>query len=373
MDTSTDPDHLIYKWGDANNPAAFGGISSVKHNSPTLSPAQIKDQLVEIPTYQKYRIAKRPRQVNPYFVRKLRKIFQSDIVFMRNPISMVQENRGYQYILIVQDIFSRKIWATPLKNKSSAKVFPALRNIFNELAPFHKDARLVIDRGTEYLNNAVLEMLAALGVQVTHPSDGHASHVERANLSLQRILYQYMDHTEGGTSKWIDFLSNAVKIMNSRRHRIIRMSPNDAELPENVDKVNNAMSLYRHKAFRKEQLKNHLKKPAKYEVGDLVRVQRYPNVFARGYDRTYSKEIFKIIKVLNHLPITMFTLSDVNDKEIDGNFYPEELSVVKGNLFKVEKIIKRRTLNGVRQLFVKWEGYPDNFNSWIREDSYKRR
>ena len=50
MNTSTDPDHLIYKWGDANNPAAFGGISSVKHNSPTLSPAQIKDQLVEIPT-----------------------------------------------------------------------------------------------------------------------------------------------------------------------------------------------------------------------------------------------------------------------------------------------------------------------------------
>ena len=59
------------------------------------------------------------------------------------------------------------------------------------------------------------------------------------------------------------FLSNAVKIMNSRRHRIIRMSPNDAELPENADKVNNAMSLYRHKAFRKEQLKNHLKKTAK--------------------------------------------------------------------------------------------------------------
>ena len=78
-------------------------------------------------------------------------------------------------------------------------------SIYNELAPFHKNARLVIDRGTEYLNNAVLEMLAALGVQVTHPSDGHASHVDRANLSLQRILYQYMDHTEGGTRKWIDF------------------------------------------------------------------------------------------------------------------------------------------------------------------------
>ena len=47
MDTSTDPDHLVYKWGDANNPAAFGGISSVKHNSPTLSLAQIKDQLLK--------------------------------------------------------------------------------------------------------------------------------------------------------------------------------------------------------------------------------------------------------------------------------------------------------------------------------------
>ena len=61
------------------------------------------------------------------------------------------------------------------------------------------------------------------------------------------------------------------------------------------------------------------------------------------------KEIFKIIKVLNHLPITMFTLSDVNDKEIDGNFYPEELSVVKGNLFKVEKIIKRRHVDVYKQ------------------------
>ena len=44
--------------------------------------------------------------------------------------------------------------------------------------------------------------------------------------------------------------------MNNRYHRIIKMSPNEAEMDINKNKVNEAMAIYRHKAIIKEQTKS---------------------------------------------------------------------------------------------------------------------
>ena len=150
-----------------------------------MSPATVFPFLT---TYQKYRVAKRPRVFNPYFTRTLRKILQSDLIFMAHPASMVRQNQGHNYVLIVEDIFSCKIWAQPLKKKDGASVEIKLRSILNQMQPFHTEARFVIDRGTEYINPGIRRLLFSFGLDITHPSDGHASHVERANLSLLRLL-----------------------------------------------------------------------------------------------------------------------------------------------------------------------------------------
>ena len=127
------------------------------------------------------------------------------------------------------------------------------------MGPFDTDARFIIDRGTEYLNRNVKQLLNETGLTITHPSDGHASHVERANLSLQRLLFQYMME-KGGPQIWTGYLKQAIKNMNNRYHRIIKMSPNKAELPENANKVNEAMALYRQKAIgRKKNKKRNLR------------------------------------------------------------------------------------------------------------------
>ena len=76
--------------------------------------------------------------------------------------------------------------------------------------------------------------------------------------------------------------------MNIRYHRIIRTSPNKAELAKNKNKVNDAMTLYRQKAFQKKWKK----KAAKFQIGDFVRIQCWKNKFARGYDRNFTTEIF---------------------------------------------------------------------------------
>lgn len=347
-------------WREGQNSASFSGENYFKRNTGATRAILRQQVFPHLITYQKFRVAKRPKVYNPYFVRTRRKVLQSDIIFMDQPQSMSRVNKGHKYILIVQDIFTRKIWAQALQTKSGKEVGGKLKAILEEMTPFHKDARLVIDRGTEYLNTGVKNMLKDLKISITHPSDGHASHVERANLSLQRILFQKM--TEQGSRKWLEFLPKAVSIMNERHHRIIKMSAEEAEEEENRDKVNEAMALYRQKAFDK-QVK--VKGKVKFSVGDMVRIQRGKRIFNRGYQPTFSSEVFKITEVLKHLPVVMYKISEWDGSKIEGNFYPEELTLVKGDVFKVEKIIRRAIRGGVPSALVKWEGFDKKYNSWV--------
>jgi len=61
----------------------------------------------------------------------------------------------------------------------------------------------------------------------------------------------------------------------------------------------------------------------------------------------------------------MYELEEWDGSDIDGNFYPEELSLVKGDVFKVEKIIRRANRGGVPSALVKWEGFDKKYNSWV--------
>ena len=125
------------------------------------------------------------------------------------------------------------------------------------------------------------------------------------------------------------------------------------------------MSIYRQKAFETKR-KWRILTP-KFKVNDLVRIQKLKNKFSRGYERNFTTEVFIISKVLSHLPIRMYTVSDLNDNHIRGNFYVEELSPVMGNIFTVEKVLKRKTEKNKKYVFVKWEGFPNSYNSWINE------
>ena len=56
------------------------------------------------------------------------------------------------------------------------------------------------------------------------------------------------------------------------------------------------------------------------------------------------------------------------------SFYEAELQkVVKSdNIYKVESILKKRKRNKRQEYFVKWLGYPDSFNCWVREQDLVR-
>jgi len=86
--------------------------------------------------------------------------------------------------------------------------------------------------------------------------------------------------------------------------------------------------------------------------------------FTKGYRGNWSRELFTVSAALPTDPVT-YQLLDLNQKDIKGRFYEQELQRVKRpELYTVEKVIKKRKRGNKTQYYVKWLGYGPEFNSW---------
>ena len=69
---------------------------------------------------------------------------------------------------------------------------------------------------------------------------------------------------------------------------------------------------------------------------------------------------FFVSEIKNTVPWT-YVVSDLNDEEITGSFYKKKLQKNNQEKFRIEKVLKKKG----DQLYVKWKGYDNLFNSWI--------
>ena len=166
----------------------------------------------------------------------------------------------------------------------------------------------------------------------------------------------YRHFTAQNTFRWKDVLPDLLKTYNNRYHRSIKQSPNSVTLANESD-------VYRTLYMKKPSFGKRLKKD------DLVRISRKRHIFEKGYLPNYTEEVFKIAKVIsNHAP-HRYELEDLAGEQIKGRFAPEEIqeTIKEGDVWKIERIIRRvRRPTGLFYL-VKWRGFPDKFNSLVSE------
>jgi len=258
-------------------------------------------------------------------------------------------NKGYKYLLMVIDVFSKYGWIIPLKDKKGETVMNAFKTIFND---GRKPEYLWVDKGKEFYNKFINDLLEKHNILMySTENEEKSSVVERWNRTIKTKMWKQF--TVQGNTQYLNILPNILKQYNNTKHSSIKMTPVEASKKDNEGQI--YFNLYRNMETSKE-------KP-KFKIGDKARISKYKrNVFDKGYTPNWTEEIFVIDKINNTSPIT-YKIKDLKGEEIKGNFYEQELLKAKQDVFRIDKIIRRDYKK--KQALVSWKGYSDEFNSWV--------
>ena len=186
-----------------------------------------------------------------------------------------------------------------------------------------------------------------------------AAVVERFNRTLKALMWKYF--YSAGTYKWIGVLQDLTDNYNSSVNRSIKARP-DSVNESNWTEV--WRTLFSHDLGEPPE--------PKFAVGESVRISKYKSVFTKGYEANFTEEIFTVTEVYHGHPNT-YTIKDSAGEPIIGRFYEQELYSAEGRQpdFKIEKVLRRRTVKDKKMAFVKWLGYDNKFNSWIPAEDIK--
>lgn len=335
------------------HPASFSGVEAlyraVKENGKiSASRANIKKWLENQLTYTLHKPIRRRFPRGRVLVSEMDYQWESDLVDLS---SLSRYNNGYKFLVTTIDVLSKFAWVIPLKDKSGKSLVSAFTKI---LKGGRKPKKLHTDHGSEFVNRTFQNYLKDKNIHFfTTNNETKASVVERFNRTLKTRMFKYF--TWKNTHKYIDVLPDLVSSYNNSFHRSIGTKPILVN-KQNENKV--WEKLY----SSGKQLPTHFK----LNIGDKVRISKYKTIFTKGYLPNWTEEIFTITKRIGRKP-PVYQLKDHNDEDIHGTYYEYELQKItkEDDVYRVEKVLRRRTRNGQREMFVKWKGYPAEFNSWV--------
>ena len=133
---------------------------------------------------------------------------------------------------------------------------------------------------------------------------------------------------------YYDVLHDIVDKYNNTYHKTIKMKPKD-------DK-NDSFTKYNEESNQKDP---------KLKEGDLVRISKYKNIFAKIYTPNWSEKIFVVKKIKNTVNKKYWTyvISDLNGEKIVRSIYEKELQKTNQKELRIGKVIKKKE----NKLYVK--------------------
>ena len=117
----------------------------------------------------------------------------------------------------------------------------------------------------------------------------------------------------------IDKLDNLVNKYNNTYHSTIKLRPGDVKSNTYIDSS---------KEINDED--------PRFKIGDIVRISKYENIFAKVYTPNWSEEFFVIKKVRNTVPWT-YVVSDINREKVAGTLYAQNCKKQIKNSLELKK------------------------------------
>ena len=227
----------------------------------------------------------------------------------------ISNNKGYRYIFIAIDNFSKYLWTIPLKNKYSQTITNEFSNILTTSK--QKPLKLESDRGTEFYNSIFQNFLKSKNIQhYSRYTDKGPSIAERVIRTVRNLLKKPV--FEKGKADWLSELPSVVKKYNNTIHHSIKMTPVQAS------KKSNEKILYNNLRDDRE------KQQPKYKLGQLVRTADIKRVFSKGDSTNYSYKLYTITEIV-HDTIPSYRLDYLPERFNENLLLPSKLSLEENN------------------------------------------
>ena len=235
-----------------------------------------------------------------------------------------ENNRGYRYVLVTIDNFSKYGWTIPLKNKNAQTIKDSFGNIL--ISSKRKPNLIETDRGKEFYNNIFQDFLIKNNIKLYSRNSSYgAVFAERFNRTIRDLLKRPV--FERGDGKWVDILPAITKHYNNTVHSSTKLTPKDASLKKNEGFV------------YKNLLDKRKKVNPKYEINNLVRTADLKRTFAKGDTTNWSYKLYKITEIINDT-IPSYRIDNLKERYNESLLKKTELTMKEN-----DDVMKKLYLN----------------------------
>lgn len=379
---SNHTDYLRELYYTPGKPGAYAGpeklYQAVKQEGKyKIGRQRIRQFLNNEDSYSLYKPIRKTFPRSKVIVNTIDSIWDGDLADVSN---IASHNDGYKFLLVLIDIFSRYLFIVPLKNKHHQNIVDGLKLVFQKR---RKPNTLRTDKGSEFKNRWVKAFLKKEEIHAIYTqNETKANYAERVIRTMKNLMYRYF--MKNRTYRFINILQDLVKSYNKRPHRSLGGNAPANVNKENADEIRlesylsgkTKLDVNQSKTLGRSKEKKRAKPFFKFKIGDDVRLSQLKHPFQRDYQQKWTEEFFKVNERYKRGQIPVYKLKDLAGDPIEGTFYESELQkVIKSEdvSYRVEKILKRRRHGKTQEVYVKWEGWPKKFNSWIPESSLEKQ
>jgi hypothetical protein len=232
-------------------------------------------------------VKKEPKKYKYITANSPNEIFQIDLLDYSNYSG---NNRQNKWILICVDVFTRKAFAEPMKDKTAKSTEEAFKNVLKEAVPrviFH-------DMGSEFKGSFYNFIHSKNIISIENEFKNHNALgiIDRFSRTIKSMIAKYL--TANNTTKWVDELPRLIDIYNKTPNAgIENLKPNNIE--NNEENLLKISTLNFQKQMRNSNLDK--KNKRKIKAGDNVRIKTEKGTFAKGYEITFSSKVYTVDNV----------------------------------------------------------------------------
>ena len=135
-------------------------------------------------------------------------------------------NKGFRFLLCINDIFGKYAWVVSLKDKKGVSIVNAFQKILDDST--RKPNKAWVDKRSEFYNSSVKKWLKDNDIEMySIHNEGKSVVAERFIRTLKTKIYKYM--TSISKNVYIDKLDDIVNEYNNTYHRTIKLKPVDVK------------------------------------------------------------------------------------------------------------------------------------------------